>query len=63
MTEPELARILAAIDAALAIYQRHEGMLTADSLSVKSMLALVRKHLETAAARRLQQEQLLGGSR
>ena len=42
MTEKELGRILASLDAALAVYHHHEGKLSAGEVSVKSMLIVVR---------------------
>ncbi|MEO7171635.1 hypothetical protein [Flavobacterium sp.] len=45
MTEGELERILISIDAALAVYEKHRGTLSAAEVSVKSMLIVVRAQI------------------
>jgi hypothetical protein len=42
MSEPELQSILNCIDAALEVYRKHEGKLSALEISLKSMLMVVR---------------------
>jgi hypothetical protein len=45
MTGSELQGILASVDDALAVYQKHRGTLSAAELSVKSMLIVVRAQI------------------
>ena len=42
MAEAELGSILKSIDAAIEVYRRHTGRLTAPEISVKSMLTALR---------------------
>ena len=42
MNDKELSEILAALDTALATYQRHAGKLTAIEISINSMLIALR---------------------
>jgi hypothetical protein len=45
MTVAELGCILKSIDAALEIYRRHQGPLTATEVSMKSMLSTLRSQM------------------
>ncbi|MEO6567137.1 MAG: hypothetical protein ABIO94_00115 [Opitutaceae bacterium] len=45
MTTLELNSVLACIDAAIEVFQRHEGKLSATEISVKSMLLVLRSQV------------------
>lgn len=51
MSEPELLNILNCIDAALDVYRKHEGKLSALEISLKSMLMVVRAQAAEQLAR------------
>jgi hypothetical protein len=45
MSDSQLRNVLNSIDAALEIYRKHEGALTAFEISVKSMLVVIRSQV------------------
>ena len=49
VTTDELKRILACVDTAIEIFQRHDGKLLASEISVKSMLLALRSQLTEQA--------------
>ncbi|MEO7414511.1 MAG: hypothetical protein ABIZ81_14260 [Opitutaceae bacterium] len=57
MTTSELNSILACVDAAIEIFQRHEGKLSASEISVKSMLLVLRSQV----AEQLTREKSISG--
>lgn len=51
MNEPELKRLLSALDDAAAIFFSHEGPLSAREVSTRSMLNVVRRQVSEELAR------------
>jgi len=51
MTESQLRDILKALDAALEVYRKQGGKLTAREISLKSMLTAARMQIEEQLAR------------
>jgi hypothetical protein len=45
MTEAEITEVLQALDAGLAVFEKHKGRLTGAEISVKSMLLALRVQL------------------
>lgn len=45
MSDSQLRNVLNSVDAALDIYRKHEGALTAFEISVKSMLVVIRSQV------------------